>query len=473
MNKEGMTENAPDEIAGIPPEPAHQGLDENQTSANYHQKILDAVPDWVWEIDQYGFITYSNPRVQNLLGYAPGKLEDKSFLHLVPKSDSINARTLLSEDWERQGNAVYLKHYLVSKDGNKVLFETTGSVFLDTLSNKQGTRFFSRPVDTEQSSEERKNKMAMFAANNISQGIAIANSEMIITYVNSTMTEIFGYTEDELIGEPLTILGTDNDTDLVKSKAVSAALRSDACWDGEARRKHKNGEYIPCIISARAIDNKNGQTICYIGTYMDKRPLQKSSAKIQNSLKKVINTICNAIEDRNVIKSQHQERVTDLAVAIAIEMGASVHFIEGLSLACQLHDLGEMYIPPEIATRVGKLSDADFEMIKTHPKKGYELLKSMNLEWPVADIVLQHHERMDGSGYPYQLRGDEIMLEARILAVSDVVETMLTDRPYRSACSLDQCLAELSENKGKLYDYDVVDTCIQLIRENHYFLKRL
>ena len=206
---------------------------------------------------------------------------------------------------------------------------------------------------------------------------------------------------------------------------------------------------------------------------MDKRPLQKSSAKVQNSLKKVINTICNAIEDRNVIKSQHQERVTDLAVAIAIEMGASVHFIEGLSLACQLHDLGEMYIPPEIATRVGKLSDADFEMIKTHPKKGYELLKSMNLEWPVADIVLQHHERMDGSGYPYQLRGDEIMLEARILAVSDVVETMLTDRPYRSACSLDQCLAELSENKGKLYDYDVVDTCIQLIRENHYFLKRL
>ena len=154
-------------------------------------------------------------------------------------------------------------------------------------------------------------------------------------------------------------------------------------------------------------------------------------------------------------------------------MGASVHFIEGLSLACQLHDLGEMYIPPEIANRVGRLSDADFEMIKTHPKKGYELLKSMNLEWPVADIVLQHHERMDGSGYPYQLRGDEIMLEARILAVSDVFETMLTDRPYRSACSLDQCLAELSENKGKLYDYDVVDTCIQLIRENHYFLKRL
>ncbi len=462
-----------DDITGIPPESTHQEGDETQKPDNYYQTILDTMPDWVWEIDQYGFITYSNPKVQDLLGYAPGKLIEKSFLHIVPKSDSINARALLSEDWERNGNAVYLKHYLSSKDGNKVLFETTGSAFFDTHSNTHGTRFFSRPVDKEPSSEERKNKMAIFAANNISQGIAIANSEMIITYVNSTISEIFGYTEQELIGEPLTILGTDNDTDLVKSKDVSAALRRDSYWEGEARRKTKSGEHIPCIISARAIDNKNGQRICYIGTYMDKRPLLQSTAKVQNSLKKVINTICNAIEDRNVIKSQHQERVTDLAVAIAIEMGCSVHFIEGLTLACQLHDLGEMYIPPEIANRVGKLSDADFEMIKTHPKKGYEILSEMKLEWPVADIVLQHHERIDGSGYPNQLRGEQIMLEARILAVSDVVETMLTDRPYRKACSLDQCLEELVENKGRLYDYDVVETCVHLIRENRYFLKRL
>ncbi len=473
MNKEEITGKTPDEIAGIHQQPADQSGNEKQAQVRYQQNIFDAMPDWVWEIDQHGFITYSNPKVQDLLGYTPGKLLEKSFLYIVPKSDSINTRALLSEDWERNGNTVFLKHYLVSKDGNKVLFETTGSDFFDIQSNKNGTRFFSRPVDKEPSSEERKNKMAIFAANNISQGIAITNSEMIITYVNSTMTEIFGYAEQELVGEPLTILGTYNDTDLVKSKDVSAALRSNAYWEGEARRKSKSGEYIPCIISARAIDNKHGQRICYIGTYMDKRPLQQSTARVQNSFKKVINTICNAIEDRNVIKSQHQERVTDLAVAIAIEMGASIQFIEGLALACQLHDLGEMYIPPEIANRVGKLSDADFEMIKTHPKKGYEILKDIKLEWPVADIVLQHHERMDGSGYPNQLRGDEIMLEARILAVSDVVETMLTDRPYRSACSLAQCLEELVENKGKLYDYDVVDTCIHLIRENRYFLKRL
>ena len=218
-----MSGTTPDEIAGISAESTHQAGDGTQKPFNYHETILDTVPDWVWEIDQYGFITYSNPKVQDLLGYVPGKLIEKSFLYIVPKSDSISARALLSQDWERNGNAVYLKHYLVSKDGNKVLFETTGSAFFDTHSNTHGTRFFSRPGDKEPSSEERKNKMAIFAANNISQGIAIANSEMIITYVNSTMTEIFGYTENELIGEPLTILGTDNDTDLVKSKDVSAA----------------------------------------------------------------------------------------------------------------------------------------------------------------------------------------------------------------------------------------------------------
>jgi putative two-component system response regulator len=112
-------------------------------------------------------------------------------------------------------------------------------------------------------------------------------------------------------------------------------------------------------------------------------------------------------------------------------------------------------------------------MIRTHPKKGYEILKKLDLPWPVADIVLQHHERMDGSGYPYQLRGEEIMMEARIIAVSDLVETMLTDRPYRKACALNECLEELESNKGILFDAWVVDITLSLIREENYFLKNI
>ena len=165
--------------------------------------------------------------------------------------------------------------------------------------------------------------------------------------------------------------------------------------------------------------------------------------------------------------------MTDLAVAIAFEMGKDLNFIEGLTLASHLHDLGEIYIPPEIANKPGALSDADFELIKIHPIKGYEILKDIKFPWPVANIILQHHERINGSGYPKGLKGDEIMLEARILAVADMVCTMLTDRPFRPAYSMEQCIDELEINKGILYDERVVDVCLRLIREKSYRLKQV
>ena len=136
-----------------------------------------------------------------------------------------------------------------------------------------------------------------------------------------------------------------------------------------------------------------------------------------------------------------------------------------------IHDIGKIYVPTEILTKPGRLAKIEFEMIKTHPEHGYNMLKDVEFPWPVALTILQHHERMDGSGYPQGLKGEDILLEARILGVADVVEAMSSHRPYRPALGIERALEEISHNKGKLYDPQMVDACLRLFREKKFKFK--
>ncbi|MEW5934931.1 MAG: HD-GYP domain-containing protein, partial [Bacillota bacterium] len=156
-------------------------------------------------------------------------------------------------------------------------------------------------------------------------------------------------------------------------------------------------------------------------------------------------------------------RVAHLAVAIAQEMGLSEEVIDAVRTAALLHDIGKLYIPGEIMSRPGKLSRPELDLIRTHARAGYEILQPIDFPWPVADIVLQHHERLDGSGYPQGLSGESVMLEARILAVADVVEAMLSHRPYRPARTIEEARRELEAGRGSLYDPEVTDACLRLL----------
>ena len=140
-------------------------------------------------------------------------------------------------------------------------------------------------------------------------------------------------------------------------------------------------------------------------------------------------------------------------------------------MAGTLHDIGKMYVPGEILTKPGRLTEIEFNMIKTHPKAGYDILKTIEFPWPIALIVLQHHERIDGSGYPSGLPAKDILLEARILGVADVVEAMASHRPYRPALGMDKALAEISQKRGSLYDPEVVDACLKLLVEKRFKFK--
>ncbi len=196
--------------------------------------------------------------------------------------------------------------------------------------------------------------------------------------------------------------------------------------------------------------------------------LKKSLAKLRKSLIDTADALSAAVESRDPYTAGHQRRVTQLACAIAREMGLPEEQIEGLKIAGLLHDIGKISIPSEILSKPAKLNEIEFELMKSHPSVGYEILKKIDFPWPVAEIVLQHHERLNGSGYPQGLKGDDILLEARILGVADVVEAMSSHRPYRPALGIDKALEEISKNKGILYDPQVVEACLKLFSEKKF-----
>lgn len=195
---------------------------------------------------------------------------------------------------------------------------------------------------------------------------------------------------------------------------------------------------------------------------------EKSVARLQKSMESTISAVASMVEMRDPYTTGHQQRVAELAVAIGHAMGLPEQKVYGLRLAGIVHDLGKIHVPAEILSKPGKLSKIEFEMIRTHPEVGYDILKNVDFLWPIAKTVLQHHERIDGSGYPAGLKGDQILLEAKIIAVADVVEAISSHRPYRPAFGIEAALKELRDNRGKYYDPEVVDVCVSLFTENAF-----
>jgi putative nucleotidyltransferase with HDIG domain/PAS domain S-box-containing protein len=196
--------------------------------------------------------------------------------------------------------------------------------------------------------------------------------------------------------------------------------------------------------------------------------IEDTLKKLQKTLNGTVMALSSIIETRDPYTAGHQRRVVQLACAIAQELEFSQSRIDGLRVMGFLHDIGKMAIPAEILCKPGKLSEFEFNIIKTHPQIAYDILKEIEFPWPVAQVVLQHHERLDGSGYPAGLSGQDILMEAMVLSVADVTEAITSHRPYRPALGLDKALDEISQNDGILYDQQVVDACLTLFKEKSF-----
>ena len=225
-----------------------------------------------------------------------------------------------------------------------------------------------------------------------------------------------------------------------------------------------------------AQDGENGAPVCrtVVSDITDRKraeeDLEESVEHLRRAIHTTIQVLVLAVETKDPYTAGHQKRTTNLARAMAAEMNLPPEKIEGLRMAGVIHDIGKISIPSEILSKPTKLPAMEYSLIKEHARHGYEILKDVESPWPLADIVYQHHERINGSGYPRGLKGEEILVEARTLAVADVVEAMASHRPYRPALGMGAALEEIEKNRGTLYDPAAVETCLRLIREKCFQL---
>ena len=214
--------------------------------------------------------------------------------------------------------------------------------------------------------------------------------------------------------------------------------------------------------------NQLGAVDYFVALLDDITDRRESVKRLRKSLGATIQAMTVAVETRDPYTAGHQRRVADLARSIAAEMGFAADQIDGVLMAAVIHDIGKLSVPAEFLSMPRRLTDVEYSIIKTHAQAGHVILKNIEFPWPIARMVLEHHERMDGSGYPQGLTGNDILIESRILAVADVIEAMASHRPYRPGLGLDAALREISENSGILYDPEVVDVCLRLFHDKGY-----
>jgi HD-GYP domain-containing protein (c-di-GMP phosphodiesterase class II) len=199
--------------------------------------------------------------------------------------------------------------------------------------------------------------------------------------------------------------------------------------------------------------------------------LRETLGDLRLALGGIVQVLSAITEKRDPYTAGHQRRVADLARAIGLDLGLSADRVEGLRIAGTIHDVGKVSIPSEILSKPTRLTELEYRLIQSHSQVGHDILNDIEFSWPIAEMVLQHHERIDGSGYPRGLKGDDILLEARILAISDVVEAMASHRPYRAALGIEAALEEIEKNKGILYDPEAAGTCLKLFRKKEFKFK--
>ena len=325
----------------------------------------------------------------------------------------------------------------------------------------------------EQDFRESESRFRAIIEQSIS-GIYVADENQRFIYVNPRMAEIFGYADnEELVNKPIVDVVAPQSRSLV-TEAMQRRLEGktkSARYDFSGIRK--DGTRITVGVHGTA--GRYGGRPVVIGTLQDVTEVRRAEDKVQqyvNTLEKTTHSTIEIIstmgELRDPYTQGHERRVGEIAAAIGAEMGLDENSLEGLRVAGHLHDVGKISVPAEILSKPGRLTKIEYQLVQEHAQTGYDILKGYDFPWPIALVTLQHHERLDGSGYPQGLKGGEILFEARILAVADTVEAMSSHRPYRPGLGLARALIEIEGGSGKLYDPEVAAACLRLFREKGY-----
>jgi PAS domain S-box-containing protein len=461
-----------------------------QESEEKYRWVLNNMADVITVMDMNLRFTYVSPSIIRMRGYTAEEAVAQTFEQVMtPESLQISAKVFEEEmTLEASGTAdpdririVEVEQY--RKDGSIVLMENHLSFMRDEAKKPVGIIAVSHDITERKRVEkelEESKSLTEAVVENVPLMIFLKEStDLRFVIFNRAGEELLGYDRKGLLGK--------NNLDLFPPEQAAQFMAKDReVLDGEVGildipeepiQTAKKGQRLlhtrkVCI---RGADGTTKYLLGISEDITDRKRVEEHLKETLTNLRKAFGTtiqvMISAIEVRDPYTAGHQIRSTDLARAIATEMGLPQHRIEGIRMAGSIHDIGKISIPAEILSKPTKLSEIEFSLIKEHAHRGFEMLKDVESPWPLAQIVYQHHERMDGSGYPRNLKGEEILIEARILAVADVVEAMASHRPYRPGLGIDAALKEIEKNKGIFYDNAVADACLRLFREKGFKLE--
>jgi PAS domain S-box-containing protein len=318
--------------------------------------------------------------------------------------------------------------------------------------------------DAERRISERESQYRSLVEQQVA-GINIVRDDGTFAYVNPRFAEMLGYRPEELVGKRFYKFVGEADRAKLRKLATARFSGEGSIRPTEFSILRKDGSLVD-ILGQATLATYQGRPALFAVTIDD-----SEHKRAERAMRHTIEALASTVELRDPYTAGHQQRVSKLACAIARDLGMSEAQIEGLSLAGAVHDVGKVKVPAEILNKPGRLTKLEYQLTQEHVQAGYDILKGVEFPWPVAQIVLQHHERLDGSGYPNALKGDAILLEARILAVADVVDSMTSRRPYRDALGIDAALNEIESGRGRLYDPQVAAACDALFRNKRFALQ--
>ena len=438
---------------------------ELQLERDNFKSILDTMNEGIYIVDQQHNIQYINPVIESDFGPVNGRkcfayFHDRTEACPWCKNQEVFAGKSVEWEWSslKTGKTYELFDTPIrNADGTVFKLE----IFRDITEHKQMDKAL-------RESEERYRSIF----ENAQEGIFRSTPEGRIILANEAIAKMLGYDSPEEIMAGVTDVSRQlyvypEERTIIKNMLEEHGF----VRNHETQLYRKDGSIFWVSVTMQAIRDEKGQFLYYEGMNQDITDRKESVERMRTALRATVRAMAVTVETRDPYTAGHQRRVADLARAIATEMNLPTDQIDGIRMAAVIHDLGKISVPAEILSKPTKLTDLEFGIIKTHAQSGYDILKDIDFPWPIARIILEHHERMDGSGYPKGLVAEETLLESRILSVADVVESMASHRPYRPALGIDVAMKEIENNRGTHYDTSTVDACLRIFRENGYQLK--
>lgn len=429
--------------------------------------------------DQRGNFIYANKRYAEIFGYPAQEIKNLSIFSVVHPDDLKKVRSY--HQGRLVGKKVPARYEFkgIKKDGS-IIYCEVDSAPLKEGKVAVGTRSYlwdiTKRKRTEAATLESEGLYRSIVEHS-HDGILLIDENYKIIYSNNELNHNLDYPSDEILGHDFRDFLDEESRPLVADHYLRRQRGEKVPPRYEFNIVRKDGTKRRVEISSDVIKDAAGKkrTVAQLLDITDRKKAEELNKEMMKNLRKAldgtINVIALTVEARDPFTSGHQRRVADLARAIATEMGLPRDSIEAIRSAAIIHDLGKIHVPADILNKPSSLTEIEFNFIKVHPEVAYNILKDIEFPWPVAEIIYEHHERWNGSGYPRGLSDQNILLEARILGVADVVEAMASHRPYRPPLGIEKALEELVANSGRLYDPEVVEACLRVFKEKHYTFK--